>query len=194
MPTLILFLFRFGATPLQRSCGRRGGECGAPPSTRGLPAKTETTLSDFPRPTILGRTLPAVEALALSPDLRPGRYRRPLAARAISQVLGTSFQKEPATSRQACDGSRDSTSDGWDGCGQSAMGRTEDSRRAEDAWPRDLGTDHLPASAEVAATAQPDLEDLPAQPPWSNGLDGLFTVPTITMKVLFVFIVLEHRR
>src|SRR5215472_16827259 len=53
------------------------------------------------------------------------------------------------------------------------MARTEDSRRVEDAGHRDLGTDHIPASAEVAATAQPDLEDLPAQPPWSNGLDGL---------------------
>jgi hypothetical protein len=41
---------------------------------------------------------------------------------------------------------------------------------------RDLGTDRLPTSAEVAATAD------------------FFTVPTITMKVLFVFIALEHRR
>src|SRR5215471_8554715 len=53
------------------------------------------------------------------------------------------------------------------------MARTEDSRRVEDAGHRDLRTDRLPASATVAATAQPDLEDLPAQPPWSNGLDGL---------------------
>src|SRR5215468_6766578 len=53
------------------------------------------------------------------------------------------------------------------------MARTEDSRRVEDAGHRDLGTDRLPASAGVAATTQPDLEDLPAQPPWSNGLDGL---------------------
>src|SRR5215475_13702396 len=53
------------------------------------------------------------------------------------------------------------------------MARTEDSRRVEDAWHPDLGTDRLPASAEVAATTQPDREDLPAQPPWSNGLDGL---------------------
>src|SRR5215831_8022741 len=53
------------------------------------------------------------------------------------------------------------------------MARTENSRRVENAWHRDLRTDRLPASAEVAATAQPDLEDIPAQPPWSNGLDGL---------------------
>src|SRR5262249_49459133 len=99
------------ATPLQRSCGRRGGECCSPPSTRSLPGKTETTRSDFPRPTILGRTLAAVEALALSPDLRPSRHGRPLAARAVSQVLGTSFQKEPAPPGQTRDCRRDSTSD-----------------------------------------------------------------------------------
>src|SRR5215471_4089852 len=52
------------------------------------------------------------------------------------------------------------------------MART-DSRRVEDAWHRDLGTDRLPASAEIAVTAQPDLEGIPAQPPWSNRLDGL---------------------
>src|SRR5215831_14636087 len=33
--------------------------------------------------------------------------------------------------------------------------------------------DRLPASPQVAATARPDLGDLPAQPRWSNGLDGL---------------------
>src|SRR5215471_19099783 len=101
----------FCATPLQRSCGRRGGECGSSPSTRGLPATTKTTGSDFPRPTVLVGTLPAVEALALSPDVRPSRHRRPLAARAISQVLGTFIEKEPASPRETRDGRSDSTSD-----------------------------------------------------------------------------------
>src|SRR6516225_2291625 len=53
------------------------------------------------------------------------------------------------------------------------MARTEDSRRVEDAGHRGLGTDRLPASAEVAATAQPDLEDIPAQPPGSDGFHRL---------------------
>jgi putative transposase len=38
------------------------------------------------------------------------------------------------------------------------------------------------------------VEDLSPQPSWSTGILDFFTVPTITMKVLFVFIVLEHRR
>src|SRR5215471_6725381 len=101
----------FCATPLQRSCGRGGGECGSSPSTRGLPATTKTTRSHFPRPTVLGGTLPAVEALALTPDVRPSRHRRPLAARAISQVLGTFIEKEPPSPRQTRHGRRDSTSD-----------------------------------------------------------------------------------
>jgi hypothetical protein len=37
------------------------------------------------------------------------------------------------------------------------------------------------------------VEDFSSQPPESNGLD-FFTVPTLTLKVLFVFIVPEHRR
>src|SRR5215470_8336294 len=57
-------------------------------STCGLPAKTETTRSDFPRPTALGRTLAAVEALALSPHIRSSRHGRSLAAGAVSPVLG----------------------------------------------------------------------------------------------------------
>src|SRR5215471_13609887 len=51
--------------------------------------------------------------------------------------------------------------------------RTEDSRRVEDARHPDLGTDRLPAAPEVAATAQSDLEDLPAQSPGSDGLHRL---------------------
>src|SRR5215471_5396379 len=74
------------------------------------------------------------------------------------------------------------------------MACPENSRRVEDARHPDLGTDHFPAAPEVAATTQSDLEDLPAQSPGSDGFHGLFTVPTITMKVLFVFLVLEHRR
>src|SRR5215468_4933494 len=50
------------------------------------------------------------------------------------------------------------------------MARPEDSRRVEDAGHPDLGTDRLPAAPEVAATTQPELEELPAQSPGSDGL------------------------
>src|SRR6516225_3485627 len=108
MPTLALFLFRF-ARLLFSGHAAVAAENAALPSTRGLPATTQTTRSDFPRPTVL--TLPAVEALVLSPDVRPSRHGRPLAARAISQVLGRFIEKEPASPRQTRDGRRDSTSD-----------------------------------------------------------------------------------
>src|SRR6516164_2436892 len=53
------------------------------------------------------------------------------------------------------------------------MACPEDSRRVEDARHPDLGTDRLPAAPEGAATTQPDLEDLPAQSPGSDGLHRL---------------------
>src|SRR5215469_17827998 len=74
------------------------------------------------------------------------------------------------------------------------MARPENSRRVEDTGHPDLGTDRLPAAPEVAATTQSDLEDLPAQSPGSVVSIDFFTVPTIRMKVLFVFLMLEHRR
>jgi len=49
--------------------------------------------------------------LALSPYVRPSRHVPPLAARAISQILGTFIEKEPASPRQTRDGRRHSTSD-----------------------------------------------------------------------------------
>ena len=47
-----------------------------------------------------------MEALALSPDIGPSRYGRPVAAREISQVLGTCIEKERASPRQTRDGRR----------------------------------------------------------------------------------------
>ena len=72
--------------------------------------------------------------------------------------------------------------------------RTQDSRRVEDARHRDLRTYCLANSPETAAAARPDLGDVPGiHLPQMVSLN-FFTVPTITLKVLFVFIVLEHRR
>jgi putative transposase len=51
----------------------------------------------------------------------------------------------------------------------------------------------LPHSSEPAAAAQPGLEDVPAYHLGQMVSLDFFTVPTMTMKVLFLFIVLEHR-
>src|SRR6516162_214784 len=53
------------------------------------------------------------------------------------------------------------------------MARPENSRRVEDTGHPNLGKDRLAAAPEVAATTQPDLEDLPAQSPGSDGVHRL---------------------
>jgi hypothetical protein len=81
------------------------------------------------------------------------------------------YESEPAPWRPTRDGLRDSTPHRTDGCRQLSLGRTQDSRRVEDAWHRDLRTHYLPNPPETAAAARPDVEDLPAQSPRSNGFD-----------------------
>src|SRR5215469_506894 len=99
MPTLALSLFRF-ARLLFSGHAAVAAENAALRLQLAAFQRQATTCSDFPRRTVLGGTLPAVEALALSPDVRPSRHGRPVAARAISQVLGTFIEREPASSRQ----------------------------------------------------------------------------------------------
>ena len=103
--------------------------------------------------------------------LRPSRHGRPLAARTVSQVLGSAAESEPARSRPTRDGGRDSTSHRTDGCRQPSVGRTQDSWRVENARHRDFRTHYLPNPLEIAAAARPDLEDVPAQSPRSDGFD-----------------------
>ena len=97
--------------------------------------------------------------------LRPRRHGRPLAARTVSQVLGSAVEGEPAPSRPTRDGRRDSTPDREDGCRQPSLARTQDSRRVDNARHRDFRTYCLPNPPETAAAARPDLEDVPAQSP-----------------------------
>ena len=69
MPTLALFLFRF-ARLLFSGHAAVAAENAALRLQLAAFQRQRTTRSDFPRPTVLGRTLPAVEVLALSPDER----------------------------------------------------------------------------------------------------------------------------
>jgi hypothetical protein len=78
---------------------RRDGEHCSPRSTRCLPTKTKATHIDLRRSTVLGGGVPAVDWLARTPGLRPSRHGRPLAARTVSQVLGSAVESEPARSR-----------------------------------------------------------------------------------------------
>jgi hypothetical protein len=90
---------------------------------------------------------------ARSPGLRPSRHDPPLAARTVSQVLGSAVEGEPAPSLATRDGRRDSTPDREDGCHQPSLARTQDSRRVEDAPHRDFRTHCLPNPTETAAAA-----------------------------------------
>jgi transposase InsO family protein len=82
--------------------------------------------------------------------------------------------------------------------------------RAENAGHRDFRANGISHSATATPATQSELEDLSSQSSKSDGLDrflhrahghpesavcvDFFTVPTVTLKVLFVFFVLEHRR
>ena len=164
------------------------------PSTRGLPAKTETTLSDFPRPTILGRTLPAVEALALSLIyVRADTVVRWQRERFPRFWAGLSKRNQRRRGRPATAGEIRRLMDGM--------------AAANPLWraPRIHGELKMLGLEISERTVSRLLRKLPRQPgqTWKTFLHNhlgqtvsmdFFTLPTITMKVLFVFIALEHRR
>jgi hypothetical protein len=125
------------------------------------------TLTSFDRLFWVGLSL----LWARSPGVRPSRHGRPLAARTVSQVLGSTVEGETTPSRATRDGRRDSTPHRADGCGQLSLARTQDSRRVDNARHRDFRTHCLPNPPETAAAARPDLEDVLAQSPRSDGFD-----------------------
>jgi hypothetical protein len=187
MPAFVLLLFRF-ATPLQRSCGRRRGKCRSSPSTRGLSEKTEATSLDLLRPAILGRTLSAVESLARSPDVRPSRHGRPLAARTVSPVLGRSVEQGNRRRR------------GRLATATQIRRLIEEMAAANPLWraPRIHGELKMLGIQISERTVSRILRKLPRPPSqtWNTFLHNhlgqmvsmdFLTVPTITMRVLFVF-------
>jgi hypothetical protein len=96
MPTLVLFLFRFARLLFSVHAAVAVENAALRPQLAAFQRKRRRpVLTSLGRLFWVGLSRP-VEALALSPDIRPSRHRGPLAARAISQVLGTSFQKQPA--------------------------------------------------------------------------------------------------
>ena len=110
MPTLALFLFGFARLLFSGHAAVAAENAALRLQLAAFQRQRRRPVLTSLRPTILGRTLPAVEALALSPDVRPSRHGRPLAARAISQIPGAFIEKEPASPRQTLDGRRHSTS------------------------------------------------------------------------------------
>src|SRR5260221_13584923 len=46
----------------------------------------------------------------------------------------------------------------------------------------------------MSATAEPELEDLSAQPCRRHRRDGSFVVPTIDFRLLYILVILDHHR
>jgi putative transposase len=74
------------------------------------------------------------------------------------------------------------------------VARTEDSRRVEDARHRDLRAHRIPHAPNAPATTDSNVEDISSHHLGQMVSIDFFTVPTVTLRVLFVFVVLEHRR
>src|SRR3954451_637544 len=72
--------------------------------------------------------------------------------------------------------------------------RTQNSWRTQDARYRHLRAHCIAHPARAHSAASPDLEHLPRNHVGQMVSMDLFTVPTITMRILFVLIVLEHDR
>src|ERR1700676_2358574 len=119
----------------------------------------------------LGWAVSYLERPAHCLGLRPAGHGRPVAAGALSQVLGTPVQGETPTTRQAGDGCGDSPADRTVGGCQSAVACAEDSRGIEDARHRDLRADGFPNARKAQPAADSDLEEVSSQPPQSAGVD-----------------------
>jgi hypothetical protein len=182
------------STPAERSPSRCHRERCTPAAARRLSAKAETTSVDLVRSAVLGRFVWGLAQLALPAALRAGRHRRPVAAGAFSQVLGAAVQGEPpgtvadARLRSRFAGS----SRKWSSpirCGV-RHGFTENSRCLAS---RSL-SEPSRESPKAAADTKPDLEDVSSQPHRPNGVHRFLYRPHGHHEVLFVFLVLEHRR
>src|SRR4029450_7086219 len=115
-----------------------------------------------------------------------------MATRTVPKILGEAVEAASPWSRSSHHRHRTPPINRANRRGQSVGARARGSWRAENARHRHLRAHCVPHSAKAPPAAYPDLEDFPAQPCRANRIDRLFYVPTFTMKVLFVFIVLEH--
>jgi putative transposase len=132
-----------------------------------------------------------VDWLARSSCVRPSRP----VVRWQRERFRRFWARRSRVNQRHCDRRRDSTPDREDGCRQPSLARTQDSRRVDKARHRDFRTYLSPESSEACRgrPARPGRRSCAITSVRWFQLN-FFTVPTITSKVLFVFIVLEHRR
>src|SRR5436190_23348981 len=92
------------------------------------------------------------------------------AARAVPEILGSAFQAAASSSRPPSHRCRTPPIDRTNGRCQSAVARTQNSWRTQDARYRHFRAHCLAPPAHAPPAAEPDLEDLPAQPYRPNGI------------------------
>src|SRR3954447_26167173 len=94
-----------------------------------------------------------------------------MAARTVPEILGSAFQAAAPATRSPLYRRRTPPIDRTSGRRQSAVARTQNSWRTEDARYRHFRAHCLAPPAHAPPPAEPDLEDLPSQPHRPNGLD-----------------------
>src|SRR5207247_1025606 len=77
---------------------------------------------------------------------------------------------------------------------ESAVGRAADPRRIGQAGHHDLGADRVAATAATAPPVVTDVADLSHQSCRHARVDGLLRRADLTGRVLFVLVLLSHRR
>jgi transposase InsO family protein len=136
-----------------------------------------------------------VERLAGCAGFRSTGNGHSLAAGTIPQVLGPTISNQTWSPRKTRHRRRDSAAYPANGSGQSPLARTENPWRAEDARDRNIGAHRLTDSPNGSfAPTVSDLADVLRNHLGQIVSVDFFTVPTIRLRVLFVFLVLEHRR
>src|SRR5215210_159816 len=96
-----------------------------------------------------------------------------MATRTVPKILGEAVEAASSWSRSSRHRHRTPPANRTNGCGESVVARTQDSRRAENARHRHLRAHRVPPFAKAPPAAEPDMEDFSTQPCRSNSIDRL---------------------
>src|SRR3954447_7966567 len=105
-----------------------------------------------------------------------------MAARTVPEILGSAFQAAAPATRSPPYRRGTPPIDRTNGRRQSAVARTQDSWRTQDARYRHFRAYCLTSPTHAPTPAEPDLEDVPAQPHRPNGLDGFLYCQKMSLQ------------
>jgi hypothetical protein len=144
---------------------------------------------------VLGRVVPGLEQLANRPGIRSARYHRALATGAVPKIPGPAVSIRPLPARKARHRLRDSPVNPANGFRQSPL--------ASAGIHGELKMLGITISEQTVSRLLRSVRRPPPSQTWKTFLRNhfgqivsvdFFTVPTIRLRVLFVFLVIEHRR